>query len=49
MLDKEDKKIISFQLPEDLIKKVKDKANSQCLSMSAVVRIALLEWVKKEG
>lgn len=44
-----DKKIISLQLPDDLIKKIKNKADLQCLSMSAAIRIALLEWVKKGG
>ena len=39
-------KLVSLQLPEDLIVKLKERAKEKSLSMSALIRIILLEYIQ---
>ena len=38
-------KLVNFQLPEELIKKFKEVADKNCLSMSAQLRILILKFL----
>lgn len=38
-------KMFNFQLPEELVKKFKEVADKNCLSMSAQLRILILKFL----
>lgn len=40
------KKLFSFQLPEELMKQINEKAEEQMISVSALIRIALQQYLK---